>query len=861
MTTRQQAPYGSWKSPLTSDLIVAESISLQDVLLDGDTVHWIEGRPRERGRYVVVRYSGSGQSEDLIPFEFNARTRVHEYGGGAALVADAKVYFTNMSDQRIYVADGGHPPQALTPSYEVEYGPRDQKLVANDVMRFADLVIDKPRKRLLALVEDHRKAFGKSAVEDVTKVQNYLAAIDLTTVAEPAVLTSGRDFYSSPRISPDGKKLAWLCWDHPNMPWVGTELWVADFNGDKLTNPSKVAGGTSESIFQPEWAPDGRLYFVSDRSGWWNLYRREANSSSTNVCPMDAEFGQPQWNFGMSTYAFLSEKRAACSCIANGKNMLLLVDLESGRYTRLQSEFNEFSSVRFGSGKVVLRAGSATIPASIVSLDPDTGVATTLRSSTNVAEDSLPDDSSRKLRDYFSEGKRIEFSNGNGETAFGIFFSPKNPDYEAPSGELPPLVVKCHGGPTSAASGTFDLRTQFWTSRGIAVIDVDYGGSTGYGREYRSRLHLNWGIVDVNDCAAAVRHLVAEKAVDGGRVVITGGSAGGYTTLACLTCEHEQVRKIFRAGASHYGVSDAAALARDTHKFESRYLDWLIAPYSDPDADTQTKNRATYEARSPVAHADRLSSPLAFFQGAEDKIVPADQTEKMVAALSKKGITAQYLLFAGEQHGFRQAHNIKWALDAELYFYLTLAFSPRSRPARESAALAPADEAIEAVFFDLGDTLGTATLQGSPLKLVRFDVSADALAVLKKVKAKGLKMGIISNTGLEDGTAINKVLAPTGLLDYFDPALIVYSGDVFVAKPNPEIFKIAAERAGLKDKPQQCLFVGDSQTERASAKSSAVGWHETWPLSTVEAKLTQTDRPAPVDGLSAIQASEISYSS
>ncbi|HEY7424020.1 MAG TPA: prolyl oligopeptidase family serine peptidase [Gemmataceae bacterium] len=646
---RLTAPYGSWASPITSDRIVQESISLLDILLDGEDVYWIEGRPQEGGRYVLVRRRPNGATTDVNSPPFNARTRVHEYGGGSAVVRNGVAYVSNFADQRLYRIVPGKAPVPLTP----EPAGGDP----NAGLRYADGQIDAERKLWVGVREDHRQA----------GVQNTLVAVDLDAGGPGTLLVQGNDFYSSPRLSPNGKRLAWLTWNLPNMPWVGNELWVADFTGDGVSNPVRVAGGPAESVFQPEWGPDGRLYFVSDRSGWWNLYRHEPNASATNLCPREAEFGQPQWTFGMTTYAFLSEGRLVCTYIEGGMGKLGLLDLGTGRLTPLELPFTEYGAVRAGGGRVLLRAGAPDTPTSVLSLEPDTGKTTLLRKATTVADDP-------EVRRHFTTPKPVKFPTSGGKSAYGLYYAPYNADYEGTADERPPLVVKCHGGPTSSASSTLDLRTQYWTSRGVAVIDVDYGGSTGYGREYRDRLHLQWGIVDVEDCAAAVRYLADEQLCDGTRAVITGGSAGGYTTLACLTYADAAVRKVFRAGGSHYGVSDPEALARDTHKFESRYLDWLIAPYEDPDPEAQARYRQVYQDRSPVHHADRLSAPVAFFQGTDDKVVPPNQTEVMVAALRGKGIPTQYLLFAGEEHGFRRAENIKRALDAELYFYAALAF-------------------------------------------------------------------------------------------------------------------------------------------------------------------------------------------
>jgi dipeptidyl aminopeptidase/acylaminoacyl peptidase len=646
------APYGSWASPITSELIVQASISLGDVLLDGSNVYWLEGRPLEGGRYALVRRRPDGSIEEITPPDpFNARTRVHEYGGGAVVLAGGVVYTSNFSDQRLYRLTAGKAPVPLTPA--PPGGDPDRGL------RYADGIIHAAHNLWLGVREDHRVP-GQQPI-------NTLVAIDLAAGGEGGVLVSGNDFYSSPRLSPDGKRLAWLTWNHPNMPWVATELWVADWNGTQVMNAKRVPGKPDESVFQPEWSPDGKLYFISDRPGWWNLHRwDEAAGQVIKVCPREAEFGQPQWNFGMSTYAFLSAAEVVCTHTEKGLGRLAYLDLATGRLTSVPLPYSEYASVRATGDRIAFRAGAADTPASIVLLDRTTGQTSVLRKASASADDPA-------VRRCFSQPQAVQFPTSGGKQANGLYYRPHNPDFTAPAGERPPLVVKCHGGPTASASSTLDLRVQFWTSRGIAVVDVDYGGSTGYGREYRDRLHRAWGVVDVEDCAAAARYLAEQGLADPARVIITGGSAGGYTTLACLTAE-PAVRAVFQAGGSHYGVSDAEALARDTHKFESRYLDWLIAPYTDPDPATQERYRQVYRDRSPVRHADRLSVPVAFFQGTEDRIVPPSQTEAMVEALRRKGVPVEYLLFAGEQHGFRRSENIKRALDAELYFYAVLAF-------------------------------------------------------------------------------------------------------------------------------------------------------------------------------------------
>jgi dipeptidyl aminopeptidase/acylaminoacyl peptidase len=637
--TDVKASYGSWRSPITSDLIVADAIALSEVWLDDDDVYWLEGRPKEAGRYVLARRDAQGRTIDVTPAPFNVRTRVHESGGGAYTVHDGVAYFSHFQDQRLYRQRPGSTPEPISP---LPPDPAD----GETTLRYADGVIDAGRQRWIGVREDHLVK-GREAV-------NALVSLDLKGAELARILVEGADFYSSPRLSPDGNHLAWLNWNHPNMPWMGTELWIADVSAaGGLTGQRRIAGGPTESLFQPEWSPDGTLTYVSDRSGWWNLYCLEDNQSVA-LCPMAAEFGQPQWVFGLSTYAFVSAEELVCTYTQNGLDHLALFHIPTRRLTPIDLPYTHYSYLRARGNQVAFQAGSAAEPASIVLLDLATRTTRVLARATSVA-------SNPQLNRYLSRPQPIEFPTEGGKTAHGLYYPPFNPDYTCPAGEKPPLVVKCHGGPTGAASSLLDLRIQFWTSRGIAVLAVNYGGSTGYGREYRERLHLAWGVVDVDDCVNGARYLASQGLADAERSVITGGSAGGYTTLAALA-----LRDYFKGGGSHYGVSDLEALFHDTHKFESRYAEDLIGPY--PAA------KEMYQRRSPIFHVDRLTKPVIFFQGDEDRVVPPNQAERMVEALRRKGIPVGYLLFTGEQHGFRKAENIKRALDAELYFYAVLVF-------------------------------------------------------------------------------------------------------------------------------------------------------------------------------------------
>jgi len=631
MVKPRVAPYGSWKSPITSELVASAAIRLGQIALDGPGVYWVEARPMEGGRNVVVRWTRDGRVADVTPAPFNARTRVHEYGGGAFTVSDGTVYFCNFADQRLYRQEAGTSPLPITPEASM-------RPATAPGLRYADGVIDDRRGRMICVREDHRVP-GREAV-------NAIIGLDLASDGGGQVLVSGNDFYSSPRLSSDGSRLAWLTWNHPNMPWDGTELWVADVGADGLLGGAqRVAGSVDESIFQPEWSPDGVLHFVSDRTGWWNLYRWR-NGRVEPLCNMEAEFGMPQWVFGMSTYGFERAGRIICSYTQHGTWHLAGLDTETGQLEPIETPYTAIGGVRAGRSSVVFAAGSPTEAVSIVRLDLDTGEFEVLRCSSDVSMDA----------GYISAPEAIEFPTEGELTAHGLYYAPRNPYFAAGADERPPLLVISHGGPTASASSALSWAIQYWTSRGFAVVDVNYGGSVGYGRPYRQRLNDQWGVVDVDDCVNAARYLVERGLADENRLAIRGGSAGGYTTLCALA-----FRDVFAAGASYYGVSDLGALARETHKFESRYLDRLVGPYPE--------RRDFYQQRSPIYSVDRLSCPMILFQGLEDKVVPPNQAEMMVEALRAKGLPVAYLAFEGEQHGFRHAENIQRALEAELYFY------------------------------------------------------------------------------------------------------------------------------------------------------------------------------------------------
>lgn len=614
-------PYGSWKSPVTSDL-ASSATQLMEVALDDDQVYWIELRPEEAGRYTLMRWNPDGQVTEIVVAPFSARTLVHEYGGGAFVVADATIYFSNFADQRVYRQDPGSTPRPITPEGD---------------MRYADGVVDRERRRLICVREDHT-ATGREPV-------NSLVSLDTEGNQSANMLVSGNDFYSSPRISPDGTHLAWLTWNHPAMPWDGTELWVGELRANgSVGRAEQVAGGLEESILQPEWSPDGILHFVSDRTGWWNLHRW-IDKRIECLCDMPAEFARPNWWFGLSSYAFESARRIICAYTLQGIWRLAELDVATRELQPIENRYSDISHIRTAPGRSVFVGGSPTGGECIVQFDFVTRQIQVLRSPSTSIDSG-----------YLSSPQTVEFPTSNDETAHAFYYAPKNRDFTAPTGELPPLLVMVHGGPTSCTRATLNPAIQYWTSRGLAVLDVNYGGSTGYGRAYRRRLYGQWGVMDINDCLNGAMYLVRRGEVDGNRLAIRGGSAGGYTTLCAIT-----FRNSFKAGASYYGISDLEIFDSETHKFEAKYNLALIGPYPE--------RRDLYRERSPIHFISRVSCPVILFQGLEDKIVPPHQAELMARELRAKRLPFSYVPFEGEQHGFRHKENIRRALEAELYFY------------------------------------------------------------------------------------------------------------------------------------------------------------------------------------------------
>lgn len=607
---KRVCPYGSWMSPVKPADVAGACIGIHEPRFDHGSLWWLESRPSEKGRNVICSTRGSS-----VPAGFNVRSRVHEYGGGAWAVSRGILYFSNDSDGALYRSLPGKEPE---------------RIAGGPAVRYADIEPDPARNRLVCIREQGN--------------ENVLAAVDCSCGAEE-VLYNRPDFCSSPRISPDGRRLAWIEWNHPDMPWDSTTLCCAEFGeSGNLRKPVRIAGGPGESIVQPQWSPDGILYFVSDRTGWWNIHRARRGAIEA-VVPMDAEFARPHWQFGMSSYAFASYKLLVCAFTKNGFWSLARVNLETLEMKPYDLPFTSYDHVGGGNGRIVFTAAAPDRSDALITLDAESGAWEVVKESTE----------SRIPRGSVSEPRPVAFPSTGGRTAFGLFYSPRNKHYEGSQNEKPPLMVTVHGGPTSAARPSLSLKTQFWTTRGIAVLDVNYAGSTGYGRPFRESLNGQWGVADVDDCCSGAQYLADQGLVDRGRMSISGSSAGGFTALAAMA-----FRNVFSAGISRYGVSDCSALVRDTHKFEAHYLDRLIAPYP--------ARKDIYEARSPLFHAECLKRPVIFFQGLEDRVVPPVQSRAMYEALAARGVPVAYVAYDGEQHGFRRKENIQRTIEAELYF-------------------------------------------------------------------------------------------------------------------------------------------------------------------------------------------------
>jgi len=621
LSSKRVSEYGSWQSPIKGRVLASGSSQPSELKIDGERLYWLQLHPEEAGRYALYTWAKGERGHEALPKEYNVRTRVHEYGGGSYAARGDSIYFCNFRDQLVYRTVAGGKPGPIT----------------RQGLRYADFVVDERRGRLIGVREDHTTG-AKLPVNTIATVG--------TDGSAGEVLASGNDFYSSPRIDRSGSRIAWVTWNFPNMPWDGTELWTADLTADgAVETPRLIAGASDESVLMPVWSPEGTLHLVSDRTGFWNIYRW-TGSKAESVCPMSAETAGPQWVFGLSTYAFESEHRIVCAFTSGGTSHLGLIDTVRAKLRVLRTPYSDIGSVGATSDKAFFLGGSFDEPVSVVELNLHDGSVRVIHRP-KVA---------RVGPGFLSKPRHIQFQTTGRKRAYALLYLPRNRDFRAPAGSRPPLLVISHGGPTAQTRTFYSLGVQAWTSRGFAVLDVNYGGSTGYGREYRERLSGQWGVVDVDDCCNGALSLVRKGLVDGNKLAIRGGSAGGYTTLCALA-----FRKTFNAGASYFGVSDAEGLAKDTHKFESHYEDKLIAPYPE--------GRQTYRDRSALYHPEGISAPMIFFQGLEDVIVPPGQAETMVESLRKRGVPVAYIPFEGEQHGFRKSETIVRAFEAELYFY------------------------------------------------------------------------------------------------------------------------------------------------------------------------------------------------
>lgn len=638
-TAVETSPFGTWVSPISATDLGSAALGFSALEGRNDALYWLEYRPQEEGRTVIMRRHPNGATETLIPEGFNVRSRVHEYGGGAYAVIGKGVVFSNFKDQRLYWQIARAAPRPITPE---------------DQVRFADCAEDGGQNRLICVREDHRA----ETIDAHGEARNALVAVSRDDGTQ-TVLFEGPDFVAYPRLSRDGAKLAWISWNHPNMPWDTVSLHVAPLEEDgTLGTVTTLNEGKKESVLQPTWGPDGQLYFTADRSGYWALYRWDGTTVQ-NVLERDADLGGPLWSLGQTFFDFLPDGRIVAAYTDEARHRLAIIDPQAGTSTPVDLGPVEVTDPTVAAGRLFALAAFPDRPHAIIEIDPDGPdgpVFTVVRS----AGDQLLSPG------FIAKPETITYATGpdDKEVAHAIFYPPTNERFVAPEGEKPPLIVMAHGGPTGHRAPTFRLDIQYWTTRGFGVLDINYRGSSGFGRAYRERLYGQWGLVDVEDAVKGARHLAAQGRADAARLLIRGGSAGGYVVLAAMA-----FHDVFAAGANYYGVSDLEALAKDTHKFESRYLDQLVGPYPE--------RRDLYVERSPIHHLDGFTKPLIVLQGLEDKVVPPNQSEAIVNALREKGIPVAYITFAEEQHGFRKAENRKRALEAELSFYgQILGFTP-----------------------------------------------------------------------------------------------------------------------------------------------------------------------------------------
>lgn len=621
---KEQKPYGNWPAAISAELITRGAPGLNHLQSHDNRLFWVESRPWEAGRNVIMCRDNDGLVRDILPPGYSHHSRVHEYGGMAYTVTGDWLYFVNGADQCIYKLNLNNKDEPIP--------------FVESSLRFADLIIDEQRQQLIAVCEDHPQTGQKNS-----EAENYLVAIALDSdQLEIRTLASGADFYAYPSLSPDGHKLCWIQWNHPHMPWDCTQLWQANISEAGLRDATLAVGADNdEAIFQPRWSPDNRLFYVSDKNNWWNIYCLNHGA----IVEMDAEFATPLWQFGMSTYDFIDSNTLGCVWTQQGIWFAGFIDIAHGRLTQIECDFSNMQSACCHKDGLFMVAGSPTMADQVVEITQN-GIAKPVYAPSRLDLDI----------DNFAKPVSINCPTADGQLVQAFFYFPANSSFQANSNELPPAIVICHGGPTGATDSSLNLKIQYWTNRGFAVVDINYRGSTGFGRAYRHSLFSAWGIADVEDTQYVVNYLIDKKKIDPQRCIIRGGSAGGYTVLSALT-----FADTFKAGASLYGIGDLETLARDTHKFESRYLDKLVGPYP--------QDKKIYQQRSPINHVDRLNCPVIFLQGLEDKVVPPNQAEMMVDSLHKKGIDVEHITFADEGHGFRKASNIICALESEHDFY------------------------------------------------------------------------------------------------------------------------------------------------------------------------------------------------
>jgi dipeptidyl aminopeptidase/acylaminoacyl peptidase len=621
---KKKKTYGLWQSKITSDDLTVGSCRLSHLVCDGDDLYWSEGRPSEGGRTAIVKKT-KNEISDVITYPFSASSKVHEYGGGEFCVKNGFVYFVNKEDQAIYKTDGINAPVQLTPS---------------DNRRYADLFVDVKRGQVVAVCETHE--------EGALEPKNSIVSIDCDATGSVKTLQEGADFYMSPKVSYGKNRICWVEWNHPNLPWDNTKLYIAKINEDGSLGEKKIiAGENGSSVVQPKWDREGNLYFVDDVSGWWNLYKWDGGASVENVYSSKREFALPAWVFGQSTYGFDSKGNVITAYKRQGVSRLGILDVENKQMSKIDVDVTHIEKlVVCENDDVYIIAGSGDCPLAVQKVLSDDEKLQIIKKQSDFE---LP-------KADVSYPQKLEFRNRDGNSCYGYLYLPTNSKYDVTTDELPPLLVKTHGGPTGATEAVFNLKIQYWTSRGFAVFDINYSGSTGYGTEYRKRLEGNWGVLDVDDCEDAVKFLADEKIIDRDKVAISGGSAGGYTTLCALTFTNS-----FKAGASYYGVSDVLSLMEETHKFEANYD---VSMFGKENA------KEIMKKRSPINYTEKLSCPIIFFQGLKDSVVPPSQSVAMVNALKEKGIDTEYITYEEEGHGFRGAETIKSSIEAELNFFV-----------------------------------------------------------------------------------------------------------------------------------------------------------------------------------------------